>query len=132
MLTPYKINSCRKMRIVEFYFYSFFYFWKPHPLFFPGSFAISSFNNNSASFFGLFPLGANGSRAQLIVIRALTAGFTCRIFTPQSSLILAAQLMKRLDTEEGGEEGAKEVVGVLKLQKDTYTGEITGEFSRGK
>lgn len=22
--------------------------------------------------------------------------------------------------------------GVLKLQKDTYTGEITGEFSRGK
>lgn len=28
--------------------------------------------------------------------------------------------------------GQKEMVGVLKLQKDTYTGEITGEFSRGK
>lgn len=26
----------------------------------------------------------------------------------------------------------REEVGVLKLQKDAYTGEITGEFSRGK
>lgn len=31
---------------------------------------------------------------------------------------------RRRRMEEGG--------GVLKLQKDTYTGEITGEFSRGK
>lgn len=43
-----------------------------------------------------------------------------RIFTAQTSLISATQLIKRLDG--GG--------GVLKLQKDTYTGEITGEFSR--
>ena len=64
-------------------------------------------------------------------------------------MILAAQLIKRLDTggeredgEERGREGAREGRegwrrwwrggGVLKLQKDTYTGEITGEFSRGK
>lgn len=40
---------------------------------------------------------------------------------------------------EGGEDGGEgegwrmeEGGGVLKLQKDTYTGEITGEFSRGK
>ena len=39
---------------------------------------------------------------------------------------------------EGGREGREgwrrwwRGGGVLKLQKDTYTGEITGEFSRGK
>lgn len=48
-----------------------------------------------------------------------------RIFTPQSSLVLAAQLIKRLDRGGGGG-------GVLKLQRDTYTGEITGEFSTKK
>ena len=34
--------------------------------------------------------------------------------------------------ERSGGVGGGGVVGVLKLQKDTYTGEITGEFSRGK
>jgi len=124
-LYTFQVNSYSKIRLFPFIFFGN---PKPHPLFSVGSFAISRFNNNSVSFWSP-PLGANGSRARLIVIRALTAGFTCRIFTPQSSLILAAQLIKRLDT---GGEGEKEVVGVLKLQKDTYTGEITGEFSRGK
>lgn len=33
---------------------------------------------------------------------------------------------------DGGEGWRRRGGGVLKLQKDTYTGEITGEFSRGK
>lgn len=90
---------------------------RPHPWSSAGSLAIRSLAllvTIILSAFGLRPLGANGSRARLIVIRALTAGFTCRIFTPQSSLILAAQLIKRLDTggeergeREGGEDGGE-------------------------
>lgn len=86
----------------------------PGPPPFVGSLAISSLAVVVVTIiltdFWPLPLGAKGSTAQLIVIRLRQQVYTCRIFTPQSSLILADKEIRCRRRERERERGGGEEV----------------------